>query len=508
MIENLRNFVKELGRRHVVKVGAIYLAFLIGVLAVANDIKEPLEDFLPENSDLFVLVVLVAGFPVALIIAWAFELTPQGVRLTKDLDAEAAAEAAKSAIPPLPNSELASIAVLPFTGSSAAGPDSFLANAIPLALNNTLSRVHQLRIVSAQSSAAHSREGKDLRSLAAELEVNYVISGSVSQYGDSVRVIAELYDAQSDTLLWTQRFVVQASEVLETEQVIAEAAAMAFGGERLRLEVEHARRTETSDQAAWELVQKARGYLLNYARGSVAAAIPMLEKAIALDPDYAAAHAQMGLITAEKTLNAISDDPDQDRIEAQACIDRALRLAPNDAVVLRSAGVVQAYCGNNREAIRLLRRCTRLAPFDLGAWGYFGWPLVGTGDENHLRELHEILDRLLEYGSKHPGYPYWLFHKSVAYSCQADHQRALEFIRSAMELQPRFSLGWMHLANVCGSLGQPGEARAARDRCASDNPKITPDYFASLIGVLSDTDEVTARRIGGIRQAGLMAGPQ
>jgi adenylate cyclase len=500
MTNGPQSFIAELKRRHVFKIGVIYIAYLVAVLSFASDIKNALN--LPDYTVTLIIVLSVLGLPVALIIAWAFELTPQGIRRTPEVDA--AAVAAKNEMPPKPDSELASIAVLPFQSVSSAEQEAFLATAIPLELNNTLSRVHQLRIVSSQSSFAHSRNGKDLKMIASELGVSYVISGSVSQLGEDVRVIAELYDAMSDTLLWTERFDMRAEQVFETERRIAEAAAMAFGGERLRLEVERARQGQTTDQAAWELVQKARGYLLNYAPDSVDAAIPLLEKAVALDPAFTVGYAQLGLVTAEKTLNAVGDDPEADRAAALAAIARAESLAPNDSVVLRSAGVVQAYCGHNAEAIDLLRQATNLAPYDLGAWGYFGWPLVNTGKREDLEELHGILDRLLEHGTKHPGYPYWLFHKSVAHCCEGDCERALDYVRRATAAQPRFALGWMHQANVHGLLGQVDEAREAAARCLNANPRIDGRYYETLMRVFSDNEDVVACRVAGLRSAGLI----
>ena len=494
----MRSFYEELKRRNVLKVAFLYTAFAVAVIAFSSDIEEALP-VLPEWTDTLIVLLACTGFPVALIFAWIFDLTPHGVEITKSIDKDGAA----ATVLPKPHSELASIAVLPF--KSVMGEESFLAGAIPLELNNTLSRVHNLRIASPQSALAHAQTERDLRSIAADLNVNYVISGSVARLGNKVRIIAELYDAVGDTLLWSKRFDMDADNVFETELQIAEATAMAFGGERLRLEVDHARAGQTKDQAAWELVHKARGYLFNYTADSVAEAIPLLEQAVQLDANYAVGYAYLGLVTAEKTLNAIGDDPDADRAAAQTAIGRAEALAPGDSVVLRSAGAVHAYCGNNARSIELLRRAVNLAPYDLGTWGYFGWPMVATGRIEHIEELHDILDRLMEMGTKHAGYPYWLFHKSVAYCCEDNCEKALEYIQRATLAQPRFSLGWMHCANVLGRLDITDRAREAAERSALSNPRLTADYYSALVGKLCDDVAVVARRTDGLIKAGLLA---
>lgn len=496
----MRAFIAELQRRKVFRVAVIYGAFLIGVLAFANDLEDTYG--LADWTDKTMVTLALVGFPIAVILAWAFELTPEGVVRASTLDAQNAAPE----VPPKPNSELASLAVLPFRDIGK-GADALLASAIPFELNNTLSRVHRLRIVSSQSSSAHCQDGKDLKSIAAELGVDYVISGNVDHCGESVKVIAELYDAKRDTLLWSERFDVDARKSFEAESRIAEAAAAAFGGERLRLEVEEASQGNTTNQAAWELVQKARRYLLSYTAESIDTAVSLLREAVEKDPGYAVGHAQLALVTAEKTLNAIGNDPDGDRTAALAAIEKAERLAPNDSVVLRNAGVVHAYIGNNTESIRLLRRATALAPYDLGAWGYLGWPLVGTGRGEHRAELLKILDRLLMQGTKHPGRPYWLFHKSVALGCEGRTEEAVDCIDDALAEQPRFAIGWMHAANLRGTLGDTEGARIAVARSLAINPRFTPDYYTELIDRLSDDESVVRHRTQGLLQAGLAETP-
>jgi len=493
----MRSFIAELKRRHVLRAGAIYIAFLIGVIALVSDIDGTydLEKWVGQT----IIGIAVLGLPIVLVFAWVFELTLHGVVREKDL----IEEIKESDVPPKPKSELASIAVLPFSNLGDAG-NKLLAMAIPLELNNTLSRVQRLRIVSGQSSSAHSREDKDLKSLASELDVDYVISGSVAQIGSHIRVIAELYDATSDTLLWSERFDLEADQVFDAERRIAEATAMVFGGQRLRLEVEAASRAQTTNPAAWELVQKSRAYLLSYTRDSVDKAVSLLQQAVVKDQNYAIGHAQLALVTAEKTLNAIADDPDADRAAALAAIEKAESLAPNDPVVLRSAGVVHAYVGNNAESLRLLKRATALAPYDLGAWGYLGWPLTGTGKSEHRAELLNILERLLADGTKHPGRPYWLFHKSVALCCEGQTEHALDCVNDALAEQPRFAIGWMHAANLHGLLGRDEAARKAVARSLAINPAFTPDYYAELINRISDDPTVARQRTEGLGRAGLL----
>jgi adenylate cyclase len=314
----------------------------------------------------------------------------------------------------------------------------------------------------------------------------------------------QLDDARDDTLLWSERYDVAAKDVASLQREISEKVVGTFGGERLRAEISRANETATTDPNAWQLVQKARAYLLDYTPTSVAAAIPLLRRAVELDPKYAVAYATLGLVTAEKTLNGISADAVSDRKFAIEVTNRAERLAPRDPVVLRAAGCVHAYTGGYRSSLELLRRAVKLAPYDLGTWGYFGWPLVATGQPESLEELHRIVQRLLNTSPQHPGRVYWLFHKSVAYACSDECERAVTPAEECIAEQPRFSLGWMHYANVLGRLGKADAARAASEQCTESNPLMNPAYYVELMSVLTDQETVIRRRTSGLYTAGLL----
>jgi tetratricopeptide (TPR) repeat protein len=176
--------------------------------------------------------------------------------------------------------------------------------------------------------------------------------------------------------------------------------------------------------------------------------------------------------------------------------------------VLRAAGCVHAYTGNYRHSIELLRRAIKLAPYELGPWGYLGWPLVATGVAADLDEVHRIVARLLATSPQHPGRIYWLFHDSVAYVCADDCERALAQAEEYAAEQPKFSLGSLHYANVLGRLGRHQEARAAVDQSLQHNPLMTPAYYVDLMGVLTDQPAVVTRRTSGLASAGLIEPPR
>ncbi len=477
-------------------------AYAIGASAcvqLSDIVRGALE--LPEHTVLIVLVVAITGLPIAIALGWIYDLTPQGLKSTLSLPE--ATDAASLADGPLSQAPTA-VVVLPFEKLTPLPQHAYIADALPIELQSLLSRVNGLRVVSRQSAVARSGGDSDLRTVARHLNVQYVISGSVAEIGDRLQINVQLDDAVDDTLLWSERYDVAANDLATVQREISEKVVGTFGGERLRSEIRRANEAAVSDTNAWQLVQKARAYLLDYTPNSIAAAIPLLRRAIELDPKYAVAYATLGLVTAEKTLNGISADPAADRRYAMEVINRAEQLAPRDPVVLRATGCVHAYLGAYAHSLVILRRAVKLAPYDLGTWGYLGWPLVSTGRPEDLEETHQILDRLLSTSPQHPGRAYWLFHKSVAYVCADDCERALAHAEEFTADQPKFSLGWLHYVNVLGRLGRSADARAALDKSLQSNPMMTPAYYAALMAVLTDQPAVIERRTSGLRAAGLL----
>ena len=497
----LFHLLSELKRRRVFQVVAGYAVvawILIQLASMNGSTIDPTGHIL-----LWVQGIAVAGLPIVIALSWVYDITPLGLRFTRALRDDDPAGAVDSKRP-RGDAAVAAVAVLPFENLTPSTPYSYLVDAIPIELQSLLSRMHDIRVVSRQSAVARSAARTDLPTIARNLTVQYVITGSVADLGERLQINIQLDDAIDDTLLWSHRYDVAAKDVERLQREISEKVVATFGGERMRVEIRRANEAASADSTAWQLVQKARSYLLDYTPASVAASIPLLRRAIELDPRYAVAYASLGLLIAEKTLNAISTDVAADRRTAIDTIARAEQIAPRDPVVLRAAGCVHAYTGAYRRSLELLRRAVKLAPFDLGTWGYLGWPLVATGQANDLRELHEIVDRLLATSAQHPGRVYWLFHKSVAYACAGECERAISPAEEYTIEQPRFSLGWLHYANVLGRLGRKDAARAALEQGLGHNPLMRPAYYVELMGVLSDQPAVVESRTAGLYAAGLI----
>lgn len=356
-----QQFFAELKRRHVFKVAWLYGIVAFGVLQLA-DIALPRLG-LPDWTVTFMLAVLLLAFPVALILAWAFEMTPEGMRRTEsadqgEIEAIVAAPAASrwsSGLLALvgiaalvgstwwlarrtahePGEEAAgagvqsaalqlalagreddlrpSIAVLPFADMSPEGDQAYFSDGITEEILNTLARVEELKVAARTSAFAFRDRQLDLRAIADSLGVDYLIEGSVRKSGDQLRITAQLIDATDGTHRWSDSYDRTLDDVFAIQTEIAEAIA-----DQLRvplgLDDPSALVSPTEDLEAYDLYLTARGRLRE--RGSeVAEAIRLFEAAIARDSNWAPAWA--GLAEAREILvwypeawaKTLPDDP-------------------------------------------------------------------------------------------------------------------------------------------------------------------------------------------------------
>ncbi len=225
---------------------------------------------------------------------------------------------------------LTSIAVLPFDDMSPGGDQKWLADGMAEELIETLSRIEALRVLARTS--AFAMKGKDLRAVGEELRVGSVVEGSVRRAGDQLRVTAQLIRVADGSHLWSARYDRKLSDVFAIQSEIARAIAEAIRGE-LGVEQEYAwyRSHAPSDVRAYELVKE--GFEARWSRGlptreGLRTAMEYYEQALAIDPDYADAHADLGNAYEEL---AYFTGKESDRAMARAQAERALALDPTNA---------------------------------------------------------------------------------------------------------------------------------------------------------------------------------
>ncbi|MFQ6006153.1 MAG: winged helix-turn-helix domain-containing protein, partial [Woeseia sp.] len=301
----------ELKRRNVVRVAIAYgivAWLLIEVTATTFPVLT-----LPDWTATLVTVLLLVGFPVALLFAWAFELTPEGLKKEKDVDrSESITHVTgrkldfiiitvlvlalgyfaydKFLLQPASDSQQMvekSIAVLPFVNISSDKEQEYFSDGITEEILNSLASVKGLKVTGRTSSFAFKEQNQDLRRIGGILGVEHILEGSVRRSGTTVRIAAQLVQVEDGFHLWSETFDRELDDIFTIQDEIAAAVV-----EQLKITLlSEAPTSRQTDQEVYELVLQARFFANRRRQGDDAIALDYYERAIAIDPGYAPAWA-------------------------------------------------------------------------------------------------------------------------------------------------------------------------------------------------------------------------
>ena len=230
--ETRQSFWSELKRRRVVRVGVTYAVASVGVGGAADIFLPGLGA--PPWALQTVLALLVLGLPVAVALSWPYDITPQGI--VRDSSASAREPAGPLSMEQAPvdvsgSDDRNSIVVLPFDNMSPDPGDAYFSDGLTEEIITQLSYLRSLRVISRSSAMVLKETQKDVRTIGRELDVGYVLEGSVRKAGKDLRITAQLIDASADEYLWTQSYDRELRDVFDIQSEIA--LSVASGGPEL-----------------------------------------------------------------------------------------------------------------------------------------------------------------------------------------------------------------------------------------------------------------------------------
>jgi len=400
--------IEELKRRNVFRVGAAYVVVAWLVIEVSDTIFPRLG--LPDWTVTFVIALLLLAFPVALFLAWAFELTPEGVKRTEEVAPETSVtpqtgraidrvilvgmvvvvavivsdrllfkevgpgepalpveQAAEDPVTmPAPNAadeagqpDASSIAVLPFADMSAAGDQAYFGDGLAEEILNLLAGVPELKVSGRTSSFSFKDNDTPIPEIGRALGVSHILEGSVRKSGDRVRITAQLVKADDGFHLWSETFDRQLADIFAIQDEIAAAIASAL---QLSLVGQVA---EASNLDAYELYLQARALIYNRTLQDLEEARRLIDRALVLDPDYAPALAASGELW-QLLSDGISSYGDIPELQAHAAarrdLERALRLDPDLADAHAGLGLLAMNTGDYAAADAHLARALAINP--------------------------------------------------------------------------------------------------------------------------------------------------
>jgi len=411
----IHNFFSELKRRNVYKVA---VAYIVGGWALSEGISQVFPVFdVPNGIIRLIVILIIAGLPVALGLAWMFEITPEGIKRTATADAmpasakpkkyiwlyvvvigavvsiglfflgrysaQNASGAARAGASGLPQQ---SIAVLPFENLSDDKNTAYFSDGITEEILNALAQIPNLKVAARRSAFQFKGNDLDLRKIGQLLGVAHILEGSLQKVGDQVRINVQLVDVENGLQTWSEKYDRKLDNVFAVEDEIAKAIATKLrvqltGGAGQPLVVD-----STNNSQAHELY--LRGLTLLAARGpGLLQASDLFQQAVKLDANYAQAWGALALT--ELLLPSYQLDSFETALpRGESAAQRALSLDPNTASAHVAVGLANTIRFRWPEADQAFRRALVLAPEDAEAINQYAQFLSAVGQlEPSLREI-------------------------------------------------------------------------------------------------------------------------
>jgi TolB-like protein len=285
-------------------------------------------------------------------------------------------EASAPALPDKP-----SIAVLAFQNLSGDPEQEYFADGVVEDIITALSRIRWLFVIARNSSFTYKGRAVDVKQIGRELGVGYVLEGSVRKAANRVRITGQLIDATTGAHLWAERFEGTLDDIFELQDQVATSVVGAIAPQLERAEIERARRKPTENLSAYDCYLRGIANVNRGNREAIDAALPLFEKAIRLDPDFASAHAVAAWCYLWRKVNRWTADPPREVAEGIRLARRAVELGRDDAVALtRSGHTLGHLVGDLDGGIALLDRAIMLNPNLAAAWFLGGFLRLWHGE--------------------------------------------------------------------------------------------------------------------------------
>ncbi len=504
------SFFAELKKRNVYRVAAFYVIVSWLVLQAADVFTSFLP--LPEWTSTLIFLLLVIGFPVALVFAWAFELTPEGLRRETDSAKDKSHNTGsrkksdaliiavivvilayvglthdwRGELETVQPGEIRSIVVLPLTNLMNDPEQGYFVEGMHEALITELSKIKALRVISRTTAMHYKDSGKSIPEIARELGVDAVVEGSVLRAGNVVRVTAQLIDARSDRHIWADNFDRELNDILAlyadvTREIVNHIRVTVTPDEQADLAI-----SRPVDPEVYDLYLKGHYLCNNWSPQEMQQGIKLLQRAINLDSEHAPSHAQLAkcivdsvffdyirleefislakaaarksvqlddrLADAHVALASVIYYMEFEREAAEAEYLRALELNPNNIDLLMHVSWFYAQSGRHNEALEVNLRAVELDPLSMAV-------LISLGQVYYLnRNFNQAIqefEQALLLDRNDPSAHYYL---ALPLEQKGEYERAITLFQSAIELSNKAPLYLSALGHAYGVAGMREEA--------------------------------------------------
>ena len=504
------SFFTELKRRNVIRIAIFYGAGAWLVLQVADVMLELLDA--PDGSLRLVAIILALGFPFALLLAWVFEITPEGIKRESELDRNALDTARTTRkldlatigllivailmlawnqfsardprMPDIAGPRDLSIAVLPFVNMSVDPDNEYFSEGLSEELLNVLARIDDFRVAGRTSSFAFKGQQQDLRAIGERLGVANILEGSVRKQGNQIRVTAQLIDTRSGYHLWSDTYDRRLDDVFAIQDEIATEVVKALKLTLLAADETVIQQTAKGDVEAYNHYLRGQFHVRLRTRDGLERALEEFQQASLIDPDYAPPYAGIAMVYA-----LLDNYNYRSLVEtgelANAALDRALALDPqsDEAWAVRGLLLGQGPGAAQRkdEARAALERAIEINPNNAHAHFWLSGLLAPD-----LEAMRAALRRAYELD---PLSPVIIYRRAMEALQEGDPAELARFQRELEEVAPDWFMTWQAAGTSLREKGDLAEAALAFERAVELNPE-----YANGVQTLAGTLELLGYR--------------
>jgi len=366
-------------------------------------------------------------------------------------------------------SEGPSIAVLPFQNMSGDPEQEYFADGMVEEIIAGLSRIKWLSVISRNSTSIYKHKPKGIKEVTDQFGVRYVLEGSVRKAGNRVRISAQLIDGKTGSHLWAEHYDRVLEDVFALQDEITMRVVGAIEPSLWKAEIDRIKRQRPKNLNAYDLVLRSLPFVLGHIPQDSEVAIPLLQDAVKLQPDYAAAHAFLSRCFHHRY--ARGGLREEDRVAAIRHARAAIAYGSDDATALATAAHVIAFDEHDTAtALKLFDRALELSSSNIFALSFSAIILAWMGRAEVATERAERALRL----SLFDFYNFRAHHAlAIVHFCNQQYGDAVEAERSAVNANPRFSVAHAVLAAALWRAGRVAEAKAAARGVLEHEPTFT-----------------------------------
>jgi TolB-like protein len=391
-----------------------------------------------------------------------------------------------------------SIVVLPFDNLSGDPGQQYIADGITEDLTANLSLFADMRVISRNTAFTYRDKLRDTRQIGRELAITYVLEGSVRRWAERVRVNAQLIDAEADAHLWAERFDRHLSDLFEWQDEVAAAIAGAIEPELLKSERNRIARRPRQTEDAYEFYQRGLWHFYRYTKEDNSKAQALFRRALAMDPQYPQATAQLAITLCNAAYLGWVDDVAHNYLEAYEIAQRAVGLEARYPAAHFALGLVCMWTHRFDLAISSFQQAIGLNPSYAAAHVLLGQIHLYRGSPE---EAIALAERGISLSPKDPRLFIWLPALSGAHYQLGHYEQAVEIGRRSWMLNRNWPAGLRYVVAGLAQLGRIEEAKAALEELKLLNPNLA--FIAGNLRRLYNDEASVEHILDGLRAAGL-----